>query len=95
MNIFKLMFPDFWVQECSKFVKFFCITDSPVTEIDWKDYFQRTFKSAFKTCYLTSGQEALASDYKLLKDPTVACLKAVKAVVAEFIDPTCAMEAFL
>ncbi len=94
MNIFKLMYPEYWVQECSKLVKFFCISDHPVTDIDWKDFFQRTFKSAFKSCFLTSGQEALASDYKLLKDPTVNCLKTVKALVAEFIDPSCALEAF-
>lgn len=80
LNLFKMLYPDYWVHEVSRYVKFFFITQEQVPDIDWKEFFARTFKSAFKTCNLISGAEALASDYKLLKDPIMNPFKVLRAV---------------
>lgn len=80
INLFKMLYPDYWAHEVSRFVKFFFITQEQVPDIDWKEFFARTFKSAFKNCNLISGAEALASDYKLLKDPIMNPFKVLRAV---------------
>lgn len=70
MNTFKLIYPDYWVQETSKIIKFFCLSPDPKdAECDWKEYFMRRFKDQVLSVQVCSGQEALASDYKLLKNP--------------------------
>jgi hypothetical protein len=85
MNVFKMIFPDYWVQETSKIVKFFVISkDSAEADTDWKEYFLRRFKDQAQSVYLVTGAEALASDYKLLKNPIMAPYLQLKAVVVEF-----------
>ena len=79
-TLFKMLYPDYWAHEISRYVKFFFITHDEVPDIDWKEFFTRTFKSAFKSCSVISGAEALASDYKLLKDPIMNPLKTLRAV---------------
>jgi len=95
MNLFKMLYPDYWMHECSRYFKFFLINFGGIPDCDWKEFFTRTFKSAFKNSNLISGAEALASDYKLLKDTSMNPYKALKVIQAEFIDPQCAYEAFL
>ena len=45
MNVFKLVYPEYWVQEISKIVKFFCMSpDGEESNLDWKDFFFKSFK---------------------------------------------------
>ncbi len=44
---------------------------------------------------MTSGQEGLASDYKLLKHPVGQLMLGFRVIVAEFGNHTDALEAFL
>lgn len=90
-----MLYPDYWVHEISRYVKLFIISLDQIPDLDWKEFFTRTFRSAFKNCNLLSGTEALASDYKLLKDPIMNPFKTLRAVQAEFLDPSLALDAFL
>ena len=62
---------------------------------NWKELFERRFDSKVKNVYMTSGQEGLASDYKLLKHPVGQLMLGFRVVVAEFGNHTDALEAFL
>lgn len=75
LNLFKMLYPDYWAHEISRYIKFFIITLDQVPDLDWKEFFARTFKSAFKNSSIISGTDALASDYKLLKDPLINPIK--------------------
>jgi hypothetical protein len=70
-----MLYPDYWAHEISRYIKFFIITLDQVPDLDWKEFFARTFKSAFKNSSILSGTDALASDYKLLKDPLINPIK--------------------
>jgi hypothetical protein len=56
MNLYRMMFPDWWVQETGKIVKFFIMsTDENDVVTDWKELFMRRFDGKIKNCYVTSG----------------------------------------
>jgi hypothetical protein len=96
MNLYRMMFPDWWVQETGKIVKFFIMsTDENDVVTDWKELFMRRFDGKLKNCYVTSGQEGLASDYKLLKHPIGQLMLGLKCVVLEFGNHSDALEAYL
>lgn len=96
LNVFKLVFPEYWIQETSKILKFFCLTnDESETDCDWKEYFQRRFKDTAQNIYTATGAEALASDYKLLKNPIMAKFLPLKAIVVEFTSAAEALNALL
>jgi hypothetical protein len=44
-------------------------TDEQDSQSNWKEFFERRYDSKVKNVQVTSGQEGLASDYKLLKHP--------------------------
>lgn len=40
MNVFKMLYPEYWLQEVSKIVKFFCMSANPIhADCDWKEFF--------------------------------------------------------
>ena len=44
LNLFKMLYPDYWVQEIGKTVKFFIMsTDEQDAQCNWKDLFERHF----------------------------------------------------
>lgn len=95
MNVFRLIFPDFIVQEMSKIIKVFCMTPdiSPDTDLDWKDFFVRKFKA--ETVFVSTGAEVLASDYRLSKSPLMQPFFPLKTVVVEFSSAGYGFEALL
>ena len=62
---------------------------------NWKELFERRFDTKVKNVYMTSGQEGLASDYKLLKHPVGQLMVGLRVIVAEFGNHMDALEAFL
>lgn len=85
MNVFKLVYPEYWVQEISKIVKFFCMSpDGEESNLDWKDFFFKSFKDQVQAVYIQTGVEGMASDYKLLKNPFIQHLLPLKVVCVEF-----------
>ena len=96
LNLYKLLYPEYWVQEIGKTVKFFIMAVEEQDAVcNWKELFERRFDSKVKNVYMTSGQEGLASDYKLLKHPVGQLMLGFRVVVAEFGNHTDALEAFL
>ncbi len=95
LNLFKLLYPDYWVQEISKTVKFFIMsTDEQDSQSNWKEFFERRYDSKVKNVQVTSGQEGLASDYKLLKHPVGQLMVGLRVIVAEFSNASDALDAF-
>lgn len=96
LNLYKLLYPEYWVQEIGKTVKFFIMAVEEQDAVcNWKELFERRFDTKVKNVYMTSGQEGLASDYKLLKHPVGQLMLGFRVIVAEFGNHTDALEAFL
>ena len=94
-NLFRIVFPDFIIQEMSKVIKLFCMSmDANDSDLDWKDFFMRKFKET-QTVFLTTGQEILATDYRLSKHPLMQQFMPLKTVVVEYSSPGYAFEAYL
>ena len=95
LNTFKMIYPDYWIQETSKIVKFFCLSNDPKdSDCDWKEFIQRRFQN-MQSVYVATGSEALASDYKLLKNPIMQPYLDLKVVIVEFTSPGDAMNSLL
>lgn len=97
MNVFRLIYPEYWLHEFSKLSKFFCISnESGDSDCDWKDIFQRNIKDQVITSVsIVSGQEALNSDFKLLKNPIMAPFLPLRTVIVEFTFPAFAFGSLL
>ena len=96
MNVFRLMYPEYWLHEFSKISKFFCISnDMSDSDCDWKDIFQRSFKDQVTNVSIVSGQEALASDFKLLKNPMMTPFLPLRTIIVEFTCPAFAFGSLL
>ena len=95
MHVFRIIFPDFLVQEVSKIIKAICVTAfEEEKEIDWKDFMMRQFRET-QTVYVSTAAEVLATDYRLSKHPLMQPFMPCTTVVIELSTPYHGLDAFL
>lgn len=95
MSVFRIMFPDFIVQEVSRIVKFLCVTAfEEEKDVNWKDFILGQFKEA-QSVFVSTAAEVLATDYRLSKHALMQPFMACTTVVVEMSTPKHGMEAFL
>jgi hypothetical protein len=55
MFVFRIVFPDYLVQEIAKSIKAFCMsTNDEETNVDFKEFFKRNYADA-SSVYITTG----------------------------------------
>lgn len=95
MNVFKIVYPEFIVQEFSKNLSAFIMHGNPIDgDVDYKEFINNNLKDV-NSLWISNGADVLLSDYKLSKHLAMQIYNPLKAIVIEFGSPGSALEGLL